>query len=902
MASNPPIAGLQSTGSLDLHTRINRFLTTLEPHLHYFTSRGRSHLDSLLERDKAEHRRLNIDKTGWAAVPIGGTSLVDARGDGGEDGKRSEVSVTAMSSVSQRGGRVSRMRDRNGNTAADIHVAGKQRKLRVVSGKTGGPMAPFPDTSSSPIQPWKDIRPQSPSNLPPNAPPTPELITRTLYGEDNHTEEPSVTLAKELVDNDVYDKSSRKRKSHINGCGSDVKRRNGINKSARQSNNHNVTRHEQITDTGEKPNPAVSPAMPDQKSKKPHQNRASLVEAASKLNCEVPIQERENGDARTGTKTVEKTSKKKLVNDTGAERTAEEQSREERSDRVSPLDLVLSVRRTKRRAKMSFKTANVPVSKQTGTRAAEQGKDEKCSIDDDADQIKATSSRGVQANRTVTSLGKRGKDPGRDIGTALLQAYDSSGHLDRSHRITLPKTSLRLGIFGKGMSSRQGGTAKASKHPPDLQFQTESFVKRKKRLSISTCSSASAELNDGDTSLASDSQVHERVDAPHANPCKTRKQARGKENCNSKITSEIHRTHRIRTVKKSEKKEIKHTMSKKAKQPSPDWPSVLHSSDGSEAVDDMEKMNTSDLPVHAVGSKKKLAASKFDHELDFKQGCPQHSSSPISKPARDSTMIIAQTMPSGSEHSARMSAVRGRMDLSSRAASEPVAPVSVTFGAAQTANIEQTIQENCYSSRSPSLGDQSYESIMANALAEASSPSIIVQASPVPAPLVPAHTMFQTDDGHVREYVSENLDHAYPEFEQMWQAKEMEDYSYEQKQVEHNPMGFDAFNQEISNDSAEVTYQVFPQVVCFQSERVDQDAQHPSSGGKVVGLRSVNQFDHVHQHEQLDIDDSVSSYMRIDPEETFIVGFPKQIDDTLDVFGTDAEQVRRALYGTRFHR
>jgi hypothetical protein len=166
MASNPPIIAFKSNGSLDLQTRINRFLTTLEPHARFFLAQGRTHLDSLVERDKTQNRALKPDKTGWAGSTgfEGATSMVDGTNDADAEARASHISVSAMSSVSQRAGRVARMRDRNGNTAEALNAVAAQRQTSGIKSKpklkprlVGGP-----DTSSSPIQPWKDIRPKTP--------------------------------------------------------------------------------------------------------------------------------------------------------------------------------------------------------------------------------------------------------------------------------------------------------------------------------------------------------------------------------------------------------------------------------------------------------------------------------------------------------------------------------------------------------------------------------------------------------------------------------------------------------------------------------------------------------------------------------------------------------------------
>lgn len=165
MASNPPIIAFKSNGSLDLQTRINRFLTTLEPHARFFLAQGRTHLDSLVERDKTQNRTLKPDKTGWAGSTgfEGTTSLVDGTNDANAEARGSDISVSAMSSVSQRAGRVARMRDRNGNTAEALNAVAAQRQTSGIKSKPKLklPLVGGPNTSSSPIQPWKDIRPKT---------------------------------------------------------------------------------------------------------------------------------------------------------------------------------------------------------------------------------------------------------------------------------------------------------------------------------------------------------------------------------------------------------------------------------------------------------------------------------------------------------------------------------------------------------------------------------------------------------------------------------------------------------------------------------------------------------------------------------------------------------------------
>jgi hypothetical protein len=73
---------------------------------------------------------------------------------------------------------------------------------------------------------------------------------------------------------------------------------------------------------------------------------------------------------------------------------------------------------------MNLKTTNAPISKRNGIKAADQ---ETCSDHEDAEY----------ATRAKSSLKKKTTNRRGNIGTALLQAYDNSGNMDRGHRITV---------------------------------------------------------------------------------------------------------------------------------------------------------------------------------------------------------------------------------------------------------------------------------------------------------------------------------------------------------------------------------------------------------------------------------------------------------------------------------
>lgn len=72
---------------------------------------------------------------------------------------------------------------------------------------------------------------------------------------------------------------------------------------------------------------------------------------------------------------------------------------------------------------MSLKTASVPTSKKKGVKSADKADDDNTSC--------------LQATQTKTTLNKKTKNQRGNIGSALLRAYDNSGNMDRSHRITV---------------------------------------------------------------------------------------------------------------------------------------------------------------------------------------------------------------------------------------------------------------------------------------------------------------------------------------------------------------------------------------------------------------------------------------------------------------------------------
>lgn len=355
MASNPPITTFKSNGSLDLQSRINRFLTTLEPHARFFLAQGRTHLDSLVERDKTQNRILKPDKTGWVAATgfEGTTSLVDGTNDADAEARGSHVSVSAMSSVSQRAGRVARMRDRNGNTAEALNIVAAQRqtsgikfkskpKIRLVAG---------PDTSSSPILPWKDIRPRTPPEERKEPESRLEPVVEIPIVEPHHQDENNGADEQPLAGEEKTE-TSNKRKLVVGGT-SERHDQNHVKKSRRQEDN--IAKPEFVLvvggkKTGRQENDvAASKKGILGKSKLPKENENGkkepkvastktkprpLVDSSSKINSSAKSKETKNGKALS--KQLGKTIAKNPSQRQNAPQLAEDKAREESKSTHTP--------------------------------------------------------------------------------------------------------------------------------------------------------------------------------------------------------------------------------------------------------------------------------------------------------------------------------------------------------------------------------------------------------------------------------------------------------------------------------------------------------------------------------------------------------------------------------------
>ncbi|KAJ9100572.1 hypothetical protein QFC21_003616 [Naganishia friedmannii] len=916
MASNPPIAGLSANGSFSLQARIDRFLTTIEPHLQYFTNQGRAHLDSTIKRDRAERRYLNHDKTGWASVPLGGTSLVDASGGAGDISRGSEDSVNAMSSVSQRGGRVARMRDRNGNTKANARIGDLPKKTGKAWTKTGALETPIEiDSSSSPIQPWKEIKATIPVAISPASLPIPSpvlvpgldylagiMIAPRPTNPAYHAKQMFVRARRKPIVIPADDKSSRKRKHVVDEGDSGGKRHNIIDKAKRHIQRDESPEIQILPDAGNEQRSNAPPAIPDPKRRKQRQESAALgagtsnprilprkqtgikiaerklivlpdwygkesycepgplQEASSKLNMTIPIPKKKETDVKASIIVGETSKKKKSSNNAAITLTAEEKAREE----------ILTARRTRRRERMRLKTASVPISKRSGNKVTKEEDDgQSCSDHDGADQITRAGSRGVQAKKAKTSLKQKAINQRGNIGTALLQAYDNSGNMDRSHRITLPKTTLRLGIFSKGMSSRQGETSKGVKHPPDLQFQTESFMKRKeKHPAIS--SSDPTNMNGSDASSESDCQVEERVVTP-VKKTKTQ-QPDMKKGRKHKASSEM---------PQSEGKS-KQT-SKEWKQPSPDWPSVLPTSDRSDGLKNADNRDNSASLARSKGITKCFPPSESGQKSSCLSSNHDNMVSPHSRSASAPVMMNLPSTTRRPQHSGRSPALRF-VDSLER----------------QSLNAQQPMGESRLSSESPPLGDISYGSILANALAEASGPSVIVQVSSSAfGSLLNAYIKYGSDQDSAADYQRES--DANWARAQEWQAIDVEGYDSEDEQNQIIP---DEFNQEVHNDAAEATRQILSYDVPLPSDPVEAESQDDLSEGEIAGVEFVDLIRRDDDKlggdgvlEELEPLDHLRHIGPLVPSSDY-----SNHINALDVFGTDAEQARRVLYGTSFHR
>lgn len=397
---------------------------------------------------------------------------------------------------------------------------------------------------------------------------------------------------------------------------------------------------------------------------------------------------------------------------------------------------------------------------------------------------------------------------------------------------------------------------------PDLQFQTESFLQRKRKQS-EICASDTTSVNASEASRVSDSQIQRRA-MTSVKKGVTQQQSDNNQVRKQRVASEMPQSEGANRTRKR-------------RDPSPDWPSILPSSDSLECAENANKVDTS-APLEQGGRlAKRFTASESGQKSCTKSSGHDDVLPPHSRSASAPVMVKASSLKRTSQHS-RTSPYLER----------------------QSSKTERLLEESHLSSQSPSLGDLSYDSILGKALAEASSPLVDV---PVSSSSLDSVLYVYIRQGSDQESVGEHQGEVDAEwtYTRELQARDVEGYHSEHEQSQSHP---DEFDQEMHDDTAEATYHNLTRGMPLLLDPFDANDQDSLFEDEIAGYETVNLIRRdsggdkvLGAPEELGHLDDLQGFGRFTPSSD-----PSNRIDTLDVFGTDAEQARRVLFGTGFRR
>jgi hypothetical protein len=335
-----------------------------------------------------------------------------------------------------------------------------------------------------------------------------------------------------------------------------------------------------------------------------------------------------------------------------------------------------------------------------------------------------------------------------------------------------------------------------------------------------------------------------------------------------------------------------HQTSKERRQTSPDWPSVLPSSDSAQGVEKADNIEDSASLTRSEGITKRFPASESGQKSRDRSSNRDDLLSPHPRSASVPVIINAPAVTKTSRPSGRSPILQSGLDLER-----------------QSLNTQPPIEESGLSSQSPPLGDLSYDSILAKALAEASRPSVIAQvSSSALGSLLNAYIKYGSDEESAADFQDETGEDWGDG--QGWQARDVGGYESE---CEQSQILADEFDQEILGDTAGATcHEAMCQTVASNvppaSDPVGANGQDDLLEGKIADDVSV---DFIWQDGEGELggteglqaleESEYLDHWRRDQHPTHSSDYSNQID-ALDVFGTDAEHTRKVLYGTGFHR
>lgn len=463
----------------------------------------------------------------------------------------------------------------------------------------------------------------------------------------------------------------------------------------------------------------------------------------------------------------------------------------------------------------------------------------------------------------------------------------------------LPTPKLRLGLFGKGIAS--GQTSKTSKgidhreyeqpcpalaldadrtcfSAPDLQFQNDTFMKKRKRLPIPLSSSTEGE----DVELPVDSQSSEVSMAKIRKPKVTTRDARKMANDSKRPEAQISRARSEKSVSSnggaSAAEQSKNPSRPGNRQASPDWPTILPEDDEPDETESPEVHKTHATQEKAVRGQPGVNLSHMTNSVAIVPLSTEENNFLPHEMRVDAEAATTIPRPNGDEEGLR--------------------------------NKEQhSTQQYRNDSCSPSLDAESYADMLAQALAGSSAESscLVIDPEvnesgkidegamlPVPDDRDPAEqdTYF---DRH--QQGSRPIRHFVEVFDDVSQQGRDTDVDYISN-CKAGRQAHERYDVEEA-ENGEVPFNARLPLTNRKSLAMDQDDQYLKTNTHVAFEREVPQLSDTPAP---DISSFESAALDMEVDVEYQVTDSAMKNNTLDIFGTDAEQARKVLYGTRVHR
>jgi hypothetical protein len=453
-----------------------------------------------------------------------------------------------------------------------------------------------------------------------------------------------------------------------------------------------------------------------------------------------------------------------------------------------------------------------------------------------------------------------------------------------------------LGLFGKGIAS--GQTSKTSKgidhreyeqpcpalaldadrtcfSAPDLHFQNDTFMKKRKRLPIPLSSSTEGE----DVELPVDSQSSEVSMAKIRKPKVTTRDARKMADDSKRPEAHISRARSEKSVSPdggaNAAEQSKNLSRPGNREASPDWPTILPEDDEPDETESVEVHKTHATQEKVVRDQPGVNLSHMKNSVAIMPLSIKENNFLSHEMRVDAEAATTIPGPNGDEEELR--------------------------------NKEQYRNDSC----SPSLDAESYADMLAQALAGSSAESscLVIDPEVNESGKIDEGAMFPvTDDRDPAEQdmYSDRQQGSRPirpirHFVEVFDDDSQQGRDTDIDYISNCKAGRQAHERyDVEEaENGEVPFNARLPLTNRKSLAMDQDAQYLKTTTHVAFEREVPQLSDTPAP---DISSFESAALDMEVDVEYQVTDSAMKNNTLDIFGTDAEQARKVLYGTRVHR